>query len=237
VHWSFLWRPRWLVAHLLVVVTVVGFVNLGLWQLRRLDERRAANAEVTAGLAADEAPLAALLADGDASEYRRAQVRGRYRPGDEVLWAYRTRDGRPGHEVLTPLETTDGLLVVVDRGWVPLDLGDPPITAAAPPGGNVVVTGLVRNSLPVRGSTPDDETLVASVDLDLLADRWGRDVAPVWLQLQSQQPAQSGDLPLAPTPPALSEGSHLSYAFQWFAFALTAAVGYPLLLRRAAREH
>ena len=39
-------RPRWLAGHLLALALVVLFVNLGLWQLRRLEQRRAHVAQV-----------------------------------------------------------------------------------------------------------------------------------------------------------------------------------------------
>ena len=40
----FLLSPRWLLSHLFVVLLVVTMVNLGFWQLRRLDEKRDRNA-------------------------------------------------------------------------------------------------------------------------------------------------------------------------------------------------
>jgi cytochrome oxidase assembly protein ShyY1 len=36
--------------------------------------------------------------------------------------------------------------------------------------------------------------------------------------------------------PELDEGPHFSYAVQWFIFSTIAIVGYPLILRRNARE-
>ena len=42
--YRFLLAPRWIAFHLLVVVGVVAMVNLGFWQLRRMDERQAFNA-------------------------------------------------------------------------------------------------------------------------------------------------------------------------------------------------
>ena len=44
--YSFLWKPRWILSHLFILALVVTFVNLGFWQLRRLDERRTYNALV-----------------------------------------------------------------------------------------------------------------------------------------------------------------------------------------------
>jgi surfeit locus 1 family protein len=58
---------------------------------------------------------------------------------------------------------------------------------------------------------------------------------PVYLQLSEQDPPQVEGLP-APAPlPELSEGPHLGYALQWFAFATIALVGYVVLLRRGRR--
>ena len=42
--YRFLFSPRWLGFHLLVIVGIVTMVSLGFWQLRRLDERKAFNA-------------------------------------------------------------------------------------------------------------------------------------------------------------------------------------------------
>ena len=46
--YRFLFSPKWLAFHLLVVVLIVTMVNLAFWQLRRLDERRDFNAQVRA---------------------------------------------------------------------------------------------------------------------------------------------------------------------------------------------
>ena len=44
--YRFALRPKWLLFHLLVVVLVVVMVNLGIWQLHRLQDRRAFNDDV-----------------------------------------------------------------------------------------------------------------------------------------------------------------------------------------------
>ncbi len=56
-----------------------------------------------------------------------------------------------------------------------------------------------------------------------------------FLQLQTQSPAPD-ELPVPAPPPELTEGPHLGYAFQWFAFATIAAVGYVILIRREVKE-
>ena len=44
--YRFLFRPKWIAFHLLCLGAVFLMINLGLWQLRRLDARKEFNAEV-----------------------------------------------------------------------------------------------------------------------------------------------------------------------------------------------
>ena len=54
---------------------------------------------------------------------------------------------------------------------------------------------------------------------------------PIYLELNQQVPPQSSQLPVPPTPPQLTEGSHLGYALQWFSFAAIGIIGYAFLMR------
>ena len=58
---------------------------------------------------------------------------------------------------------------------------------------------------------------------------------PGYISLRAQDPAQI-DLPIPVPLPELSEGPHLGYALQWFAFSLLTIIVYPLLLRRYAKR-
>ena len=77
-------------------------------------------------------------------------------------------------------------------------------------------------------------TTMRSVDVDAIARDVPYDLVPWFLQLRSQIPS-GGDLPVPAPLPELDDGPHLSYAFQWFAFATIAAVGYVILIRRDAQ--
>lgn len=239
----FLLRPRWLAGHVLVVVAVVGFVNLGFWQLRRLDERRQLNAVVRRRHEAPARPLSALLrgAGGDprSVQWRRATVTGTYDTGAEVLLTARSRAGQPGHHVLTPLVTGDDRAVIIDRGWVPYRVPGPPVRPATPPVGPVTVHGVVltgRRTDQYGRAESGRLEFVSQVDLDRLAGPAPAPLAPVYVQLRRQSPPQPGSLPVPARLPPLTEGPHLSYAGQWFLFAIIVVVGYPLLLARTARE-
>lgn len=227
--------PRWIAAHLLVAVTIPGFVALGLWQYSRHQDRAAFNDAVRAGLAAPAVPL-----EDDPEPYRRVVARGRYVPEDELLLTPRALQGQAGHHVLTPLVTGSGEVLLVDRGWVPYDRR-PPVPDAPVPDGEVTVEGVLmppraqgRFGVDVPDSGPVQITSV--VDTDRLAAQMPGPLHSGYLLLAAQDPAPPGSLPIPPEPPDLEAGPHLSYAVQWFLFAGVVAVGYPLLLRRVARD-
>lgn len=229
---------RWFVAHVVVAVAVATCVLAGRWQLRRLDDRRAANrlVSVRTALPALDEPASATEADPRSLEYRVASLEGTYDAERQVLLIGRVLAGRTGSHVLTPLRTRDGRAVLVDRGWVPQQAADPRSPPPAPPGGVVRVTGVLlpnERRGPSGSRAPAGELrAIASLDVGRLEKQLPYPVGPLALLLREQVPPPGpSDPKLAPLPP-LSEGPHLGYAIQWFGFAAVFLAGYAILLRR-----
>ena len=240
-------RPKWLVGHVLVIVLVVAFTNFGFWQLRRLDERRGANAVIAARSSVPVQPIGEVVPTGAGSDdvgglaYRRVTAQGTYDAGASVLVRSRALEGRPGFHVLTPLVLDDDRVVMVNRGFAPFTTDAAEALAVTrPPAGDVEVTGLVLVTQERQGIGPTDPaegtlTEIARVDLGRLQQQYSRELYPVYLQLQEQSPPTEG-LPVVLPPPEQTEGNHLSYAGQWFLFAAVGAIGWPVLLWRTAQE-
>ncbi len=231
--------PRWIAFTVFAVVVIGVCVRLGFWQLERLEGRRYFNDRFRTGMAMPAVPVESLLASGEEPlSYRRATAEGRYDAAREVILYGRALDGRPGNHVLTPLVMADGRAVLVDRGWVPFDQDAPPVSAAAPPDGQVKVVGFLSPNEPGGADDAEEGTgergasTFTRVDLRRIGQQLPYDLLPWYLALQDQTPAQSGELPAVVPAPTLDEGPHLSYAFQWFAFASIAAIGYLILARR-----
>lgn len=238
-------RPKWVVSHVFVVLLIVAMVVAGFWQLGRYNDRRDTNAQVTERL---EEPLVDIgemvsvddpFGVGDDVRFRLASATGEYQLDDEVLVLNRSLNGAPGYWVLTPLLLDDGSAVVVNRGWIPFrfEPGTPRSETAAP-SGTVTVVGMVRRTVEPEGIQSGDEEGVvlealARPDLARYQQQLDYPVLPVIVQLEAQEPAPA-DLPVALPRPALDDGPHLSYAFQWFIFATIGVIGYPLALRRIA---
>lgn len=232
--------PVWIAGHVLALVAVVAFSALGLWQLDRHEQREARTALLEARAQQEVVSLPALLgstSDPAVLAYRRVRVRGRYVPEDEVLLSTRSHAGRTGHHVLTPLETADGVTVLVDRGWVPLEWQEVPVAAAPPPQGEVEVEGVLVPGVRARRTGRFDGaegpiSFVSQPDPDAVGHARGRTLLPVYLLAREHEPPAARDLPVPAALPAPSQVDHLSYAVQWFLFAGVVTVGYPVLLWR-----
>ena len=255
--YRFLLKPLWILSHLFIIGVVVLMVNLGFWQLQRLDERKAFNAEMRSAIAQPAQPIGSLVPAGvdatrdevESVKYRSASASGTYRVDQQVLVTNRTQNGAPGYWVLTPLALGDGTALVVNRGWIPYAYtADGSWSDFAPPSGRVSITGSieqpqVRATGGVVSSPADraDGTLrtLARVDVARLDQQVDELLLPLYVNLQTQNPAQSEvlALPAVVPPPDLSdEGPHLSYAMQWFMFSAMTLVVYALLLRRIGRK-
>jgi surfeit locus 1 family protein len=224
-------RGRQVGVVLVALVVAAVCVRLGFWQLSRLHGREQINAMLESR--AEEPPVDIEAADPSALPYAHVTATGTYDPSHEVILSGRSFNDIAGNHVLTPLVLPDGTAVLVDRGWVPLDVDTTPVTgqAAAPPG-TATIEGLALP--PDRVSRPP-ETPAPSIDtrIDLGIGGLPYRLLPVYVLLASQQPSQAS--PAIVAPPTLDNGPHLSYMLQWFAFATIAIVGGVILLVRDRR--
>jgi cytochrome oxidase assembly protein ShyY1 len=235
---SSIWRSlRWWTAHLLVLTLCVAFIELGFWQIRRLEERRLENQVLTARFSADPLPLDQLLegagSDLDSLHFRWTTVSGVFQPEDEVLVRSQVHNGQAGFHLITPLLTEDGIAILVNRGWVPLELDMVP-SPVAPPPGEVTVKGWLSSSQSSRSASAEKGRVVSSVDIPRLEALMPWPLLPLYLIADGNR--NDAELPVPVSPPDLTDqGPHLVYAIQWFAFALIGATGYVMLIRRARR--
>jgi len=130
---------------------------------------------------------------------------------------------------VTPLRLADGAAVLVDRGWAPSPDAYHLDQTAYQEGDSAVVFGLGMLAPRARGDV-DPAGLRDSVPYRLL---------PFVIQQLPPSTAPYRSLPpgLIRWPsPELSDGPHLSYAIQWFSFALISVVGSLALARKRAAE-
>jgi surfeit locus 1 family protein len=189
-------------------------VRLGIWQLDRLGQRRVRNVELAARLALPPLEIRGRDVTLDSARQRRVVVRGVYDFAAEQTWPGRSFEGTPGVALITPLRVSDGSEVLVDRGWVPSADAFHVDHALYREPDTVTVSGIAV--VPPRGR---GDVSVAGF-------------LPFVIQLESPDPPPARGLPRRWPPPVFDNGPHLSYAIQWFSFALIALVGTAVLIRK-----
>jgi surfeit locus 1 family protein len=243
---------RWLLATLLVIVGVAVLARLGKWQLDRLAQRRALNASVQAQIDApaldlNEAALqAAQQRDLPKMEYRKVTVVGEYDFSQQVALRNQLEGDQWGVHLITPLRIRGAnTAVLVDRGWIPAQDFESGDLSKFDESGVVTVKGVIRVSQSkAEFGMRSDPTLTPGqtglnawnfVNVDRIANQISTPILPVYIQ-ESPDPAWTGQ-PVRTQPQLdLSEGPHLSYAIQWFAFALLLAGGYPFFILHQERK-
>lgn len=238
-----LWR-RWAGIVAVALLVASGCVTAGVWQWHRHEQRSQAAALVDANHDADPVRLEEVLApDGtlaDDDVWRPVRVVGRY-VGGTVLLRNRPVSGTPAYHVLGGLEVTEGpftgSVLVVDRGWVPAgEGGDRPGDVPAPPSGEVALVARLRTAEePSDRAAPTGQVQALAPEQVRAAGGWDAPTLGTTAVLATEGGERPAGLRALPRPDT-SLGSHLSYTFQWWVFALGALGGAVVLVRRDLRD-
>ena len=215
------------------IAAALVFIRLGVWQLGRLSERQARNAIIGAQLRATPEPFATLPHDTGAAHYRPARVAGRYDYEHEMVLTARTHQGSPGVELITPVRIAGSdTAVLVNRGWIYSPDASSADLRRWHEGDSANVNGYVATYMPDTGVTRSatDPRAIRRVSRAEIAAKVPYPVAPYYLVVIGG--TDSAGHPGRRELPELDEGSHRSYAFQWFAFAAVALVGAGIVVAR-----
>jgi surfeit locus 1 family protein len=216
-------RSRWIFI-LFATGAVVTCTALGLWQLGRHSARSAAN-----GLAWVARQVEPRIYPGGAylAPDLRVIATGSFDHDHEFVLRGRSYDGAPGVEIATPfrMEGSDTAFIVI-RGFVPSADAMSVDRGALREEGVRTIHGITF-PLPLDGIP-----IVRNGDTT-----WSR-IPGAWIQtagnfpypvhpyaLWQERDSGVSGFPIRMGAPELSGGPHLSYAIQWFAFALIFAVG------------
>ncbi|HLO18661.1 MAG TPA: SURF1 family protein [Anaerolineales bacterium] len=236
-----MFRRKWLLATLLVFAGTALCIRLGIWQLDRLAQRRAFNAQFMSSRAQPVLDLnREQPADIAKMEWRSATVTGEYDFANQIALRNQYYDNQYGYHLLTPLHF-GGNAVLVDRGWIPAD-GDS--TASDwhkyDETGTVAVSGQIRlgQTKPAVGGVADalpengeKLTIWNNADVAHIANQMPYPVLPVYIQAKPDANDTQPPIPFQPDV-EITEGPHFGYALQWFTFATILFVGYPFYLRK-----
>jgi surfeit locus 1 family protein len=234
-----LW-PSLMTAGMMIVL-----LGLGTWQVKRLFWKEALLSQIDRAESADPVPLPSTPSRSPLTPFMKVSATGNFLPDKAALYGaeVRTIASGPamGARMIEPLRETNGDMILVDRGWIPLSRAVP----IDQPEGTVTISGYVRPGDAQHWfSVRDDpaERRFFTLDPKAIGDAVGQpDVRPFVLvvlatHLESGPPSGS-DLASdrwpdparhLPRPP----NSHLSYAVTWYGLALALLAIFIVWARR-----
>jgi len=226
---------------LIVLVAMAVMAALGQWQLLRLEQRRTANAELLIKLQAESLVItgADLAETPDELEDRLATASGIYDFAQQIAVQGQFSENEQGYWLVTPLriDASENAILVI-RGWIPAAEGERGDWSAYDEADVRTVQGyLQRSRVMPDGSTsavPQDPVKGWwRVDIQAIQSQMPYPLLPVALQVAPEENRAGRELPRrVPVAFDLSEGSHMSYALQWYSFAVIAGIVYIVVLRR-----
>jgi surfeit locus 1 family protein len=244
-----MFQRKWLLATLLVVAGAALCVRLGIWQLDRLDQRRAFNHQVESMRAMPALDLNhEIPEDISKMEWRAVKVKGKYDFANQVALRNQYNGSDYGYHLLTPLliDPAPGsgqapATILVDRGWIPAEgnstpqdwqkydePGDADVTGQLRLGQTKPRFGGVADVIPTDGAKM---ALWNNADIEHIIKQLPHAALPVYIQPNVDPNDTTPPISYQPTVD-LTEGPHFGYALQWFTFATILLVGYPFYLRK-----
>ncbi|MGC5166033.1 SURF1 family protein [Luteimicrobium sp. DT211] len=244
-------RRQWIVLAVGAVLLALVCLLAAKWQWSRYDLHKSQAEQISSAYGADPVPVADLLpAPGEplppGDVWRSVTARGHYEADRTVLLRNRPVDGAAVFHVLVPFVVddpgtpVDGVVLVVDRGTVPLSSSsaERPDAVPAPPSGDVTVVARLRADEPApTKSAPAGQVQAISTDAVLAAApggaAWadGRTTAAYGV-MTSEDPAATDAIETLPAPAAPDPDTNLSYTIQWLIFAVGMFAAYAVLWRR-----
>lgn len=226
---------RWWIATVMGGVGVCLGVALGCWQLDRAAQKTELFESMQARSAApvlDAGAVRESLSQGEdvwsALLHRPVQLQGRWLAEHTVYLDNRQMNGRTGFYVFTPLQLSQGDVVLVQRGWLARNFQDrtalPPLeTPSGPVQVNARLAGApgrvyaLGRDMVEQNAQPD---IRQNLDMDAFSQQSGLTLWPLTV-VQTDADSEG----LLRNWPQVNSGvaTHHGYAFQWFAIATVLA--------------
>lgn len=215
--------------------------GLGRWQLLRAQSKQALLTQWNSHSHSPILDEGSLTLPQSQTRYARLKVAGHFLNDFTILLDNKTNNGRAGYHVLTPLELQNHTVLLIDRGWVPLQRSRQDLPRIPAVLGEVTIEGYLdfayRNPF-IHESTESNEITwplrVQQLDWDQIGLLLNKTLFPMLVKFDSpcaysfEISAFKGEW--------LSPERHYGYAFQWFLLAFTLGVLYSLFYFRHCRR-
>lgn len=226
-----------IIGALAMSIVLPAFISLGLWQWRKYETKTHLQTELDTR--SHDAPvlMPSVPVDAEGLRYRIVILRGTFDADRQILLDNQLHQEQAGYHVITPLKIAGSTMhVLVNRGWVAAPADHKILPVADVPAGEIELTGIAIlpaqrffNLAPQPASGWDP--VWQNLDIERYRHVVDYPLQPVIIQLDPGSPA--GYLRQWPRPDERAD-RHLSYALQWFGFAVSSLGiwGYFLVRRQ-----
>jgi surfeit locus 1 family protein len=233
---SYRFKPQ-LIPALVCLALLFLLISLGRWQWQRAEFKDSLLKRYAQGAQAQPLTLAEVAQLGQAVQGFPVTMQGVFDNSHSVLLDNQMEGARPGFHVLTPLQTTKGDVVLINRGWIPLLPGalgkDRPMPAVPDTlNDRLALTGTVYFPSARQLTLKEEDysrlqwpLLVQKLDMAAISRVLGVELPPFVIRLDTDSRSEQGTqfvrhwklLVMAPE-------KHKAYSFQWFGMAFVLLV-------------
>jgi surfeit locus 1 family protein len=222
---SFRFTPKW-IPTLAAIAVMALTASLGKWQLNRAAEKLSLQNEYESKAKQPAANYDSKNKSIESMRYSAAKVTGEFATQGEIFIDNKFHHDKPGYHVITPLRTSSGDYVLINRGWVAREKDYRIIPTVKTPQGSVTIEGI---AVPPSGKFLElsNQTVEGKVWQNLVLSRYTEQTKLSVAPLIIQQRNDSGDgLQRVNERPDVGIAKHQGYAFQWFALSVAIFVTY-----------
>ena len=214
-----------LIGTIATLVLIPLFIHLGMWQYSKAVMKQTLQHQYEMNAKQQDVELPQDFNHLQALRYKNILVRGKYLAQYQILLDNQVEGEVAGYHVITPLELRDRhQVILIDRGWIPAlaDHNDLPIvetpTVEQEVHGEIWVPS--QKFFTLKNDEADEKrwkTLWQNMDMKSYAKAVPFEVVPVVLRMS---PDNAGGFVRNWVRPDDRIQTHLSYAYQWFGFAM-----------------
>jgi surfeit locus 1 family protein len=223
-------RPS-LTGTLLVIACVLLFIHLGNWQYQKAVSKKSQQQQYDLAQQAPYQPLDFPLKGLVELQYKRLELKGNYLKKYQLLLDNQVEGEVAGYHVISPFKISSiNQVVLIDRGWIPARSRHTDLPQVDIPDGEQILQGqiwlppkkvfkLSSNLEPLK----EQSSVWQYLDLDAYRQQAPFKVLPIVIRLA---PENKGGYVRNWVRPDDRIDMHLSYAYQWYGFALSAIFIY-----------
>lgn len=220
------------------VIALVVLLGLGTWQIFRLQWKSNIIHSVEAQVALPPLELSdAKIIDPKEWQYRRVTVKGNFLHNKEaqLYTGPKVINGEIGYNLLTPLRMDNGVIVLIDRGWVPYTKKDQALRLDTLPLKEVELVGMLHPGEKPGLFTPNNDPkkhIWFWIDIPhMLEGVEGKQVITDYY-VRALKQGNTQAIPIAGDTIIHHRNDHLQYAITWYSLAVILIIVYGAFRRQ-----